>query len=136
MNSKQAFIEWVKNNDPFIYNLAVGRYKAKQSGLSGTADFFSSLTDTIKNVVPAVMNYRQQNKIMDVQIQRAKQGLPPLETSQYAPVIKVETAITPESEAAAKRIGVDLVKQGVGDMKPIFFGGLALMAFLFYKNRR
>lgn len=142
MNAQQAYIEWVKQNDPFVYQIALERYKLKQQGLGSTAPqpttggFFSSLIDTVKNVIPAVLSYKQQSKVMNMQIERAKNNLPPIDASAYAPVVKVEAAITPESEAAAKRIAMETVRNGIGDMKPWLFGGMAVMAFLFYKSRR
>lgn len=143
MNAKQAYLLWVKENDPFVYKIALERYKAqRQQGLGTTQPqpesegFFKSMIDTVKNVVPAVMGYKQQKKIMDLQIERAKQGKPPINAGEYAPVVKVDAAISPESEQAAKRIAHETLQRGIGSMKPWLLGGAAVMALLFFKMRR
>lgn len=144
MNRAQIeLLHWVKENDPFIFNLAKERYKLQTQGMGTVAPtdtksgFFSSFIDTVKNIVPAVIGYKQQKKIMDLQIERARTGQPPLDASAYAPVMRVEAAVSPEGEASARRIAIDTVRSGIGDMKPYLIGGLGLLAvFLLTKKRR
>lgn len=137
MNSKQAFIQWIKKNDPFLYKIAETRYKLQNPGMSGIADFFTSLVSTVKDVAPAVINMAAQRKVINLQIERAKQGLPPLDTAQYSPTIKVSPELTPETEAAAQRVAIETVKQGIGEMKiPLLAIAGLLGAFLFMSRRR
>ena len=48
-----------------------------------------SWIDTLQRVLPALVTGYQQKQLLDVQIQRAKAGLPPLNVSEYAPGVQV-----------------------------------------------
>lgn len=139
--AKIRFLNWLEDNDPFAYKVVMERYKLKKGqNLNGVmdnvGDIFNSAVDTVKNVLPSVMNYKQQKKIMDIQIERAKRGEAPIDAEQYTPPVGVEVGVSAEGEEAAKRIASDTLRQGIGDMKPYFFGGLAIALFLLMKNRR
>jgi hypothetical protein len=133
-NAKKSLAQWVKNNDPFLFEVAKARYALEQGGLSGFSDFFTSLTDTIKDVAPSLINLQSQKKILDIQLKRANQGLPPLETAQYSPVIRVAPEITPATEQAAKNIAVESLKGGFKSMAPLLAVG-GLLAFLLLRRR-
>jgi len=87
MNSKKQFLNWLKRNDPFLYLTAEKVYSNKSQTLSGwdITGFFNSAISTIKNVTPDILKYRQQKKLLDLQINRARNDLPPLDTKQYIP---------------------------------------------------
>lgn len=137
-------VEWFKQNEPFLFRVAehIHALRTRDRGL-GSFDWgglFDSLSQTVQKVAPALTQVYSQKKVLDAQLARAKAGLPPLETTQIAPTVKVEAGMTPEAEDAARRIAVDVTRQGVIDftsqMKPIFFGALALGAFFLLKNKR
>lgn len=135
--AQKQFEKWVSNNDPFLYEIALKKYELENKELAGgVGDFFSSLVDTVKKVAPTIITYKGQKKILDVQIQRAKNGLPPLQADQYTPTVKVQAELTPENERAAQRIAINTAKEGVKDMQKYFFGGLLLLGFVFYNKRR
>lgn len=48
-----------------------------------------SWTDALKTALPIVAATYQQKQILDVQVQRAQQGLPPLDASQFAAGVNV-----------------------------------------------
>lgn len=134
MNAQKQFVEWVKHNDPFLYQVALERYKLTQQ-MGGFADFFSQLTNTVKEVAPTLINLQSQKKILDVQVKRAEQNLPPLDTTQYSPVIRVAPEITPATEQAAKNIAVESLKGGFKSLAmPLMIGG-GLLAFLMLRRR-
>lgn len=56
-------------------------------------DVFSKIVDAAKTVVPAYGNYEMQKKNYEIQLERAKAGLPPLDLEQYAPAIRVQHAV-------------------------------------------
>lgn len=137
MQAKRQFVEWVKNNDPFLFEVAKARYDLEQGdNLNGIADFFTTLTDTVKNVAPSLINLQSQKKILDIQLKRANQGLPPLDTAQYSPVIRVAPEITPETQRAAQQIAQQTVATGAQKlMLPMaLLGGGILLAVMMKKR--
>ena len=72
--------------------------------------------DTLQRVLPTIVTSYQQKQLLDVQIDRAKQGLPPLDVSQYAPGV---------------RVGVDS-----SAMKFLIVGGAIALAAAFIVTRR
>lgn len=136
--SKAEFVQWVKQNDPFLYQIAIERYKLKNAGQGLGFDWgsiggvFNQLVTTVKEVAPSVVNMQAQKKILDLQIKRAEQGLEPLNVDQYTPAVRVEPVITPETQQAAKNIATETIKQGIGEIKLplLLLGGGILAAFL------
>lgn len=53
-----------------------------------------SWIDALERILPAVVSTWQQKEIMQVQVERAKQGLPPLDASQLAAGVNV--GLSPE----------------------------------------
>lgn len=138
VNSKSMFISWLKDHDPGLYKLAIYRAKLQQGeGLGAWTDIFSSIVNTVKEVAPSVVNMQAQKRILDLQIERARAGQPPADVADYTPAIKISPEISAESEESLKRIAVETVRQGVGDMKNVFFigGGLLLAFFLINRKR-
>lgn len=125
VTSQQKFLEWLQKRDPFTFNVIVKRHALKQAR-KGTrlsaidwSGLFTTAVDTIKNVAPQYLQLKQQKKILDVQIDRAKKNLPPLDATQYSPPVKVEVATSPEGEAAASRIAQSTIKTGMTYLLPI-----------------
>jgi len=135
VQAQESFINWVKVNDPMLYEIAKARFQLKNEGLSGIADFFKELVTTVKEVAPSIVNMQAQKKILDVQVNRAKQGLPPLETAQYTPAIRVEPVINADTQRAAQEIAVKTVQQGIGELKVPLLLGAGLIAFMLLKKR-
>lgn len=48
-----------------------------------------SWIDSLTRILPALAATYQQRQLMQVQIDRARQGLPPLDPSLYAPAVRV-----------------------------------------------
>ena len=136
----EQHIEWFRKNEPFLFRVAQHMHalNTHQVGFDW-GGLFTSIAASVEKVAPVVGQVYTQKKTIDIQLERAKAGLPPLETSQINPTIKVEAKMSPESEEAAKRIALDMTRQGVLDMttqmKPIFFGALALGALLLLKRK-
>lgn len=145
LSAKRSVINWIKRNDPNIYRLAVKKHglrkglKVRQlsgiddsdiESLGGVSDFFSTLTETVKQVVPAVTQYKAQNKILNAQLDRAKRGLPPLNVEDYSPVMRISPSFDPQSEAALTRMATSTVSRFA---LPLAIG---LGAFLLLRRRR
>ena len=63
--------------------------------------------DKIMSFATPLLQIRQQKTLFDLQLKRAKQGLPPLAVEQYAPAVRVKAGID-------SSIMVPLVIAGVG----------------------
>lgn len=145
--SEIQLAQWLQRNDPFLFEIAVQRAEKQKQQMHGLfdsiasinwADIAKSAVSTVKDIAPALVQYKTQSKILKTQLKRAESGLPPLETSQYAPTIGVSAEITPEMEAAAARVANSAVTTGIGQMGQflpyIAIGGLALI--LLMRKRR
>ncbi len=154
MNEKSArdFVQWLKVSDPFLYDVAVKAQKIKdkkdQEGLGGIFDlvktinfkeFAKTAIDTVKDVAPKVIEFKQQKDLLDVQIKRAQAGLPALDTSQYSVTVpNYDPAyVTAQQQTMMDRLAYQSVYQpsynsgGVTSYLPwIAAGGLALVLVL------
>jgi hypothetical protein len=129
----RKFAHWIKGEFPALYADA-----ARRSGFAGlgqdakagvptttaVAEQPSALqrfVTTITSLAPQYLQYRAQKDLLDVQLDRARQGLPPLRPTDYAPAVQlsVDPAMyTPQLDA----------------LKPwLLYGGLALGGFLLFR---
>jgi len=146
LKAKEATINWVRDNDPKLYELAVKRHALQQGdtaiyglegyeadefvALNGIADFFKSLSTTVQNVLPQAIQYKTQKDILKAQLKRGEQGLPPLEVADYSPVFRVAPDFTPESEAALTRMAIQTTGSGIKQILPYAAFGLGLFLLL------
>lgn len=137
--SQAAFIKWMKRNNPRLYRAALMRMKNNGSRMGawydGAGDWFSGLTKSITDLAPKYLQYKQQKKVMKMQIKRAEQGLPPANVADYAPVIKTRIDLAPET----RRELIDAGRKSVKDMLwPIGLGiaGLGTLYIVVNKKRR
>ncbi|PCI44008.1 MAG: hypothetical protein COB41_05585 [Proteobacteria bacterium] len=139
-SAAKAFFSWLSKKDPFIYRVIMKRHELERGEYQNLGNFFSSFdwsgllkgaADTIKNVAPQVMKYKQQEKILDMQLKRATQGLPPANVDDYTPSIKIAPQITPATEQAITRVAVNA---SAGIAKNMQYGliGLAAVAAIFF----
>ncbi len=116
MNQQQAiagraFIDWLKKNDPFLFEVAMKRHTEKtasgrQLGFIDFANFnigdlLKTTLDTVKNVAPQVIQAKQQYDLMKTQIKRAETGLPPLDVQAYQVIPGTQTQYQPIQYDAA-----------------------------------
>jgi len=115
---QEQFVEWVRLNEPSLYKATIA-----QVGI-GEADkkkWWESFVGAAKQLVPVLVGAKSQKKILDVQLKRAKAGLPPLNVNQISPTVRVQAGITPE----LTRILI-----------PVGIGALALILFFAFKKKR
>lgn len=144
MSAKEKFIEWLKVNDPAVYVVIKKRLEMERAknGLGNadqeTPSIWQTITQTIQDVAPTLVQLPFQKKLLDAQMRRAEQGLPPLNVDDYTPTLKIGTTITPENEAALTRIATETAKSGLADTltkaAPFIGGGLLLWAVLGKKS--
>lgn len=133
--AKQATIAWFKKNDPFLYEIARKRYELESGNtMSGFGDFFSSLADTVKNVGSSILQYNSQKDLVELQIERAKNNLPPLDSATYVPSVATSNGqLTSENTNAAQALAVKSMQEEAAKMKQYFMlaaGGAILYAVM------
>ena len=139
LQSNIAFAKWLQKNDPFLFEVAVKAAELKKAqAVGGLFDFVgdinwseigNSVVDTVTKVAPAVVQYKTQAAALKLNMQRAKQGLPPVDTTAYQPTVKIAAEITPENEAAINRIAAQAVNDTGAKLKsylPYALGGVGL----------
>lgn len=84
------------------------------------AAWYDKILSTLEQAVPIYVQADAQKDIMDAQLERAKKGLPPLETSQMAPQVNV--GMDPEIQ--------DSITGTANTIQQVaLWGGLALGAY-------
>lgn len=125
---RQQFINWLKNWSPKLYMRAKAKadaVEAKEGTLGQLGGWWETFTENLTEVGGAVLQYKTQKAILDAQLERMRQGLPPLQTSEYAPTI----AIKPDPGTTREITGA--IGAGFGKMLPfIAIGGLALLLMM------
>jgi hypothetical protein len=132
------FATWLKNTNPELFAAALEHAEkwrkqwASTSGdpgaLSGLgadsepASFWSKFSEGLTSLATGVLAYKTQKQILDANIQRADQGLPPIDMAAGAPVVRTQIDISPEIAARLQESGMEAVK------KVLLYGGIALGA--------
>ena len=141
--AQKQYIDWIRKNDPFLWEVAKKRLQLLKTEMGDTApqpisisSIFSNLVETVKAAAPSLLQIKQQKDIMDMQIKRAKQGLPPANVEDYTPSVKIQPVITSETEAAITRVASQTLNEGIGGIirKYGFFVALGLGLFVFRKK--
>lgn len=94
--SAAAFVDWLAQAYPgvvetLLESLGVDEVIARDGQLGATEEktLVTRLMDLAQGVLPAYLQYEQQKDVLAIQLERAKAGLPPLESGQYAPSVQV-----------------------------------------------
>jgi hypothetical protein len=135
------------------------RLKAMQAGVYGGAqlggfmDFFTAPVETIKEATTATvtavkstweklldgaiaggtayLTYQNQKDMLALNIERAKAGLPPVDSATTAPVIRTVVDLDPTlARDITSNIGSSI------NRNMMIFGGLAIAALLFFGMRK
>lgn len=104
----RSFIDWLKTNQPEIYagvaytrpDLVSPDMLFEQSSFLGDVEEGAESTlnaqsvldktlDTLKEWLPMYYQYSSQKSLIDLNIERAKQGLTPIDSAMIAPTVKV-----------------------------------------------
>lgn len=111
--TQQQFVNWLRVNEPIVFqsaknaaNNAVGLSAAD----TAEGNWWDSFVGAAKQLVPVIVQAKSQKKILDVQLRRAQQGLPPLDAGQIAPTVRVQAGLTP----SMKKILIPSLAIGAG----------------------
>lgn len=105
---RRLFLQWLRRVDPRIYNRAmlrvdinrrvmgrgVGDLDLEDQGLNGLWD---DIKGSVSDVIKTGLQMKQQRDLYKLQLARAERGLPPLDASKVAPVIRTQIEIGPET---------------------------------------
>jgi hypothetical protein len=131
--ARLQFATWVKQRDPALYAQALARAKqaapADVAGLGVASDFWGKFTEGLTQLATASVALKAQRQVLDTNIQRAQQGLPPIDMSAGAPVIRTQIGVDPATAARLQ----EGAASGVMRLLPWALGGVA--AFMFLRRR-
>lgn len=98
------------------------------------SSWLDKIIDAASSIAPAYLQFEQQKKILDMQVERAKRGLPPLESAYIAPTVRVQAEVTPEMMTEA-RAGITEGLQNLA-LPLLAVGGIALLMMGGRRRRR
>jgi hypothetical protein len=108
-----------------------GEDEAAAQGTTETTatPWWESAIDAVKSTGTAVLQYKTQQDLIDLQMKRIEEGKPPIDTALISPTVRVQADLPPAIQA------------DIRDMKrtAIFAVGgiaLAIMAFLMFRKKR
>ena len=135
--SQNQFMAWLYKASPVLYARGVNAAKqyyndATVSGLGfDIGSMFTSIVDTVKSAAPAVLQLQQQKKLLDLQIKRAKAGVPPISSTDYAnyatPAVNASVEAQGKSELP---VAVQPMIFGMPAAKAAGFAALAVAGFM------
>lgn len=150
--ARAQFLTWLKESDPEAFEqilqkmgmdtngnqvslgdippINYGLYGMGQTDGEDTRTWWQKLADTVTSLGTAVIGYKTQKNILETNLQRAEQGLPPLDMSEGAPVVKTQVDISPEIMAKLQE------SAAAGMQNILLFGGIALAAFFLLGGRK
>ncbi len=128
MNVRRAAMEQgLGQTTPPIVGPTIPQEQAEEGWLD-------KLIGAATTIAPAYLQFQQQKEILDMQLERAKQGLPPLETAYMAPTVRIQTELSPEAARTAR----EGIAAGLGNLAlPILLvGGVMLLTMGRGRRRR
>ena len=130
--ARAAFITWLRDSSPEAYRFAMER--AYSNGLSDTAPAstgfdWKKFLDAATAATTAVFQTKAQKDMLKVNIERAKAGLPPMDTSFAAPVIRTQFDVSPEIAAQLQQTAQ------AATMNVALVAGAGLLAFMLLRRR-
>lgn len=144
--ARLQFATWVKDKHPDIYSAAMrraekwrrewGQKRGQPATLEGlgqdgeTQSFWDKFREGVTTLGTTYLTYKTQSDAMDINMTRAEQGLPPIDTSFAAPVVRTQIDISPEIAARLQETGTEAMKNMA------LYGGLALVAVMVIMKMR
>lgn len=132
-----AFVDWLQNAHPALAAAAIER--AENSSITGNArnglgqieggSFWEKLTSGAMMLGGTYLTLRAQRDAMKLNLERAEQGLPPIDPALAAPTIRTQIDIDP---ALAEKL---MSNVGSGLNRTLLIAGAGILALVFFMNR-
>lgn len=138
--AQQKMINWVKQNDPFLYDVAMKNYQMKtgNGGLNGVFDNFDfgKFVGSLTSAAAKVANEAANIKVLNENIKRAKQGIPPITTASYQPSNPSYAPYTAEGQYAVNYTARSLSPGGFSITSLLPWAAIGLVGFMLVKKAR
>jgi len=138
MNNAQArarvqFADWLKQEHPMLFQRAIAEASKSTLGQETTQQptksFWQKFTEAAAGLGTTYLSIKNQQDMMKLNMQRAQQGLPPIDAATAAPVVRTQVDVSPQ---LAQKL-VDTAGEGIN--KTLLLAGVAIAAGLFLMNR-
>jgi len=133
-DARLQFATWLQETHPKIYSEAIQHAKKYDAGLGDTEpekkSFWQRFTEGAAALGTTYLSLKNQRDAMEMNLARAQQGLPPLDVSSTAPVVRTQVDIDP---ALATRLASS-AGEGISRTM-MLMGAVALAAILLLKKR-
>lgn len=123
-NAILQFALWLKKRYPQIYAASIGKNKASGLGAvtdtatpAATTSWLDTISNTLKSIIPAASAAYIAKQTIDVNIARAKAGLPPIDSGALAPQVNVSL---PPAQMAQLTSAGKYALYGVGALGLLF----------------
>lgn len=99
--ARLQFIAWLQENEPELYAEALRRLGIGSMGQT-TAEEKPPLWERITGILTGLYSAKAQADLVETNIKRAEQNLPPIDPVSVAPVVRTQVTMTPEMAADLK----------------------------------
>lgn len=128
------FADWMNRTYPDLWNAAIRTAETKSgpapSGLGEeTTSFWQKVGTALTGLGTTYLTLKNQRDAMEINLQRAQQGLPPIDMATSAPVIRTQIDIDP---ALATKLASNLGSSVTRNM--MIIGAVALAALFFMRK--
>lgn len=147
VQSRAQFLEWLKETHP---NLFRGALKYAETWREGEADrqgnpgtisglgqtqagtveptsFWGKLSEGITALGTAYLGYKGQKNVLEMNLQRAQMGLPPIDPATGAPTVRTSVSLSPEIMARLNDTGTTV-------RNLMLWGGLGFLGYMLIKK--
>ena len=127
------FANWLKQEHPSLFQAAVTKASQTQMSALGAEEksFWSKFTDAAMGLGTTYLALKNQRDAMKLNLERAKQGQPPIDPATAAPVVRTQVEVSPQLQREL------LSTAGEGINKTLLLAGAAILgAFLIFGRRR
>ena len=136
VKSQAQFLTWLKNNHPGLYSAALERAEVTRheastlSGLGADESLWSKIVNGVSSLGTTYLALRNQKELLELNLERAKAGQPPLDAGATAPVVRTQIDLPPHLMAQLQQGAADTGK------KVLIYGGAALLGFIVLKKMK
>ena len=138
--AENQFMHWLYVNSPKLYQVGINAAKraindASMNGLGvDWGGIFTSITNTVKEAAPALLQLKQQKDLLKLQIERAKKSQPPITAEDYAAYATPAVSASVEAQGkTALPVNVQPVILGMPASKLMSYVAFGVAGFMVYK---